>query len=175
MTDEESKRNALRGASADADGGGIRVKIASRTLSTPLPVFAEIWMTSLGSIPKVDCICAAITSGCEAGRSICVRVNNCKHCTLEWANLIQNRYDIQTTFSRNVINGYRLCLYSLSCIYKQQSTLTSRKRPRDFPSKIHVTLVEMVKNILCQRCLRNEPEYQSDLRGTSFPGTYESC
>lgn len=66
----ESKRKAFTGASALLSGAGIRSTTAWSTASTPFPVFAEICSISAGSIPKVDWICAAIRSGCEAGRSI---------------------------------------------------------------------------------------------------------
>jgi hypothetical protein len=66
----ESNRKAFRGAWVLPFGGGIRFMIASKIDSTFFPVFADIEMMSEGSIPKVDCIWAAIRSGCAAGRSI---------------------------------------------------------------------------------------------------------
>ncbi len=68
MAHDESNKKAFNGASTSPDGGGIRSTIARRTSSTPFPLLAEILITSLGSIPNVDCICAATTSGCAAGK-----------------------------------------------------------------------------------------------------------
>lgn len=62
-THRESKRNAFRGALVEPVGGGMRFTIASKIDSTPFPVLAEMWIISEGSMPKVDCIWAAIRSG----------------------------------------------------------------------------------------------------------------
>lgn len=72
-THRESNRNAFNGPSGLPAGGGILSMMACKTASTPFPVFAEMCRTSAGSMPKVACICAAIRSGCAAGRSILLR------------------------------------------------------------------------------------------------------
>jgi len=61
---------AFRGSFSDPTGEGILLIMASNTASTPKPVLADILMISVGSMPKIDSICAAIRSGSAAGRSI---------------------------------------------------------------------------------------------------------
>jgi hypothetical protein len=70
FTNDESNSNALKGAFTLPMGGGIRSITAFNTSSTPPPVFADMEITSAGSMPKVACICAATLSGWAAGKSI---------------------------------------------------------------------------------------------------------
>jgi len=61
---------AFKGSFSDPIGEGTLSIMASNTVSTPKPVLADILMISVGSMPKIDSICAAIRSGSAAGRSI---------------------------------------------------------------------------------------------------------
>ena len=54
-------------------GGGSRSTTASRTFSTPSPLFALIYKCSLGGICSVSSICCDIVSGEACGRSILLR------------------------------------------------------------------------------------------------------
>ena len=62
--------SARAGASGSPSGDGIRSTIASRTSSTPWPVFAEIRSTCSGSSPIRSATSADAASGSACGRSI---------------------------------------------------------------------------------------------------------
>src|SRR5262245_34872557 len=67
---DESKTSARAGASGSPAGDGIRSTIASRTSSTPTPVFAEMRSTRSGSSPSRSPSSFAAPSGSACGRSI---------------------------------------------------------------------------------------------------------
>lgn len=158
-TDDESKRKAFIGSSALATGGGILCTIASKTASTPFPVFAEIWIISDGSIPNVAWIWAAIRSGCAAGKSIYHSMslsdfNPRTSCTLFNTGIILSplslalwKTDIDcawtpwlasTWFGNEYIDKNK----TAEVTYEEECTLTRRQGPWYFPCKVDVPLGE---------------------------------
>ena len=60
---------ALSGASAVVSGAGNLVTIASSTSGIPTPVFADMCIASVASIPITSSICSDTLSGSAAGKS----------------------------------------------------------------------------------------------------------
>ena len=69
-SNSESKISARGGASRSPSGGGTCATSASSSSVTPSPVFAEMRITSSGSMPISSEISPATRSGSAPGRSI---------------------------------------------------------------------------------------------------------
>src|SRR5216684_2352655 len=67
MSNHESKISACSGFSALPLGGGTRATMASRTSSTPRPLFALISRASSAGMASTVSICSFANSGCFAG------------------------------------------------------------------------------------------------------------
>src|SRR5437879_12775536 len=70
MSNQESKIRACNGSVALPFGGGTRATIASRTSSTPSPLFALIGSASSAGIASTLSICSFTLSGSDAGKFI---------------------------------------------------------------------------------------------------------
>ena len=105
-----------------AAGAGIRSTIASRTSSTPRPVFAEIRRTCSGTSPSSSAISAAGAVGIG----------------LREVDLVRDRDDLELVVEREVRVGERLRLDALRGVDEEQRALARLERPRDLVREVDV-------------------------------------